>query len=801
MVASAPAPVAAPAASVASVAAAAAVAEAPPAAEPTPEPVPQPEPEPVVPTPEPVSQPVEPEIPQPTQPVAESPNVVAAPPVEVPPAPEPVEQPPVAPAPPEPEVAPAEPVMEVPEPPAIPKTQPIQIKSKSDLLPPERADVPELTEEIPRLDVSLADSPVEPTLLQDPERAPTTIHLPQPGDDELVVESPDDFTEQTVYQPSPEPLVEPQAPPAYAPEVAEELVIPAAEQEPPPIAFEEPAVAPLPEEPVVPMEQPVIEQPVPEAPQEQPVVEQPISEEPEHVPLIEQPALQEPEENLPTSEGSIANMLAPPEPEDAAPQEALTPAPESEPETELDVLDELLAEPTGEKPKKTLTVLLVSIVLMAVLATVAMIFAVNALGGFAMPDNSSEDKAKEAEQNYSIVPSTESVNPDLTVVEDNSNPDINDAPAQIDPPALPADQKPGGSSVTLPGDDNPVKISDGPAAEAPSPPQAQGLLDATPPAQGSAAEAIEQFNKQFEQGAEETVESLGNGLTSLTNEFTDQLNSTVDGTAQALNSIVPGSPGYVEPDAAAPALTAPEVPAGSPDEPIAAPDPTEFPAPGPGDNSLGLSREIAEAFLNASSWEAQLPLVYQGDSLRPAITEYYQKHQYNKPERFSLNWYQTESSTDQGGPYWVYLVSTSGIDQGFPLIVRQENNLLKVDWEVYSEFAYRHFGDFRSGTDPGPQTFRVILERKSEYYGTDRPGFTDRESYLVYEISMPYGGRGEYNEYAFVKRGTSLATQIDQVLGLGDEQLAAIVTLERQPFPHGVKHYVITKWINEGWFK
>ncbi len=130
-----------------------------------------------------------------------------------------------------------------------------------------------------------------------------------------------------------------------------------------------------------------------------------------------------------------------------------------------------------------------------------------------------------------------------------------------------------------------------------------------------------------------------------------------------------------------------------------------------------------------------------------------------------------------------------------------EDGNLKVDWEIYSEFYDRHFVRFREGAMPRPATFRVVIERVSDYYGTDREAFADLDDYYVYQINPPYGDLNEFSEYAFVDKNSEIAKKLEGVVGLGEEPLAVIVTLDEKPFAHGVKHFVITEYLTEGWFR
>lgn len=223
-----------------------------------------------------------------------------------------------------------------------------------------------------------------------------------------------------------------------------------------------------------------------------------------------------------------------------------------------------------------------------------------------------------------------------------------------------------------------------------------------------------------------------------------------------------------------------------------------FAAPGPKDSPLMRTNDVIDAFLRAPDWETRLKYTYQGDSLRPAIEDYYKKWPDKQMGRYSLNLFQMEQKVEMGGPYWVYVVSTNDKDEGFPLIIRVEEGNLKIDWQIYSEFYDKHFARFLKGLVPRPSTFRVIVEQLTEYYGPDRAAFTDLEDYYVYQVTAPYD---EINEFAFVKKDSETAKKLQEVVGLGKQPLAVIITLDEKTFGPGVKHYVITDYLTEGWFR
>ncbi len=229
--------------------------------------------------------------------------------------------------------------------------------------------------------------------------------------------------------------------------------------------------------------------------------------------------------------------------------------------------------------------------------------------------------------------------------------------------------------------------------------------------------------------------------------------------------------------------------------------PEFFPAPGPNDSALGKTHELLSTFLKAPDWKTRLKYSYQGDKLRPTMGKYYQSQSDAPIERFALQLFEREPSPEYGGPFWVYLVSTGDNDQGFPVIIRVEDGNLKVDWEIFVEFHDRWFADFRNGSDNQEETFRIVAQRKSDYYGSDREAFEKLDDYHVFELNPPYGSANEFEEYAFVKKDSPVGKKLDATLSLEDGAIPLMLTLERQAFPHGVKHIVIKDFAAEGWFR
>lgn len=466
---------------------------------------------------------------------------------------------------------------------------------------------------------------------------------------------------------------------------------------------------------------------------------------------------------------------------------------------EGDVLDELFGNPTvdgdGKRRLSKLEVIMISsIAAVAVISVGVALFVIHLFGGFSTGTNGEvadeTDKGAETAKTEVKAPPT------------TGEPSIGSAPAVIDPVAMIRDGKVGDALVEK---EVPTEVIS---------PRPQSV--AGEPRALSFDERVQQVvNGETPSSSGGSV--IGSPSLDLVDDAIGQFNSPAPKIAAPASA--PAAPAPAPPESApAPTLNAPAtaIPAAGLTAP-AAPEnrspaaasgkvtnynpPAFFPAPGANEGPLVRTNDVIDAFLRAPNWEKKLEYTYQGASLRPAIEDYYKKWPDTAMERFSLQLFQMEQSTDQGGPYWVYLVSANDMEQGFPLILRIEDGNLKVDWEIYSEFYDRHFVRFREGKIPSPGTFRLVLDRVSDYYGTDRDAFTDLNDYQVYQVNAPYGDLDEFSEYVFVKKDTELAEKLNKTVGLGDDPLAVIITLDSKAFAHGVKHFLITDYLTEGWFR
>lgn len=479
-----------------------------------------------------------------------------------------------------------------------------------------------------------------------------------------------------------------------------------------------------------------------------------------------------------------------------------------------DVLDELFystpREP-GEKKglSKTAIVVISSMVGVAIFASVGVYFAIRALGGLNPAESYVEPEGGDPSSEPAVGGKLAVKPKGVTVPTSAPEPGINDAPAVIDPVAMLRDDA--GAAPAVPSDPPAVSF-DEKVQQAVNGARSVGasvigspsldLVDApvtnfsgivppsvtTPPAAAEAPVPVEAAPAPAPAPALDAPP------------------------VSSLPSAEPPSTGMVGPAATGtPALeSAPataQVPAAAPRaaDPLAKKDPNfnppaSFAAPGPEDGPLGKTRDAVDAFLRSPDPETRLRYTYQGESLRAAVEDYYKKWPYEPFGRYSLQLNQIEEDTSIGGPYWVFVVATNDLEGGFPIIVRNENGLLKIDWEVFAEFSDRHFVRFRDGKVPPPATFRLILERFSDYYGSDKDQFKDLKDYYVYQVSTPYGDLNEFSDFAFVKKDSELAKELDGLVRLGDQPLAVVATIDYKTFDHGVKHLVITDLVTEGWF-
>lgn len=235
-------------------------------------------------------------------------------------------------------------------------------------------------------------------------------------------------------------------------------------------------------------------------------------------------------------------------------------------------------------------------------------------------------------------------------------------------------------------------------------------------------------------------------------------------------------------------------------KPASTPNSTDAAKP-PADKDTGKTlsepRHVVEAFLRAPSWQERLPYIYNGEALKAIIDGYYKQDPQAAITDYTLEFINMERSRGDNTLFYVFLLSTKRLPDGFPIILRTENGKLKVDWEIFAEFNDQHFKYFVKSEDRGPHPLRLMLKRAS-YWGPDKEKFTDLDDYLCFGVSSPpFLDKGEFT---FVKKGTPLAKQLEASLPWGQRPLSGIVELEKVKFAHGQDHLVIKRIVTDGWF-
>ena len=202
-------------------------------------------------------------------------------------------------------------------------------------------------------------------------------------------------------------------------------------------------------------------------------------------------------------------------------------------------------------------------------------------------------------------------------------------------------------------------------------------------------------------------------------------------------------------------------------------------------------------FLDSATWQERLAHIDQASELKGTIEDYYGDHPDGAATPYELEFFHLDESIRNGGPYYIYFVTTPDHSGGFPAIVRHTPEGFKVDWECFVEFHDQHFIKFHDSGEVGPQEFCVVLKRAS-YYGPDRSRFTDIDNFLCYRVEFPYT---KLDHYAFISGDDPLAASLDEKVSWGKPPLAAIVRFQRFEFAHGERHLKIVALVADGWYR
>ncbi|MEM7697464.1 MAG: hypothetical protein AAF236_03560 [Verrucomicrobiota bacterium] len=508
----------------------------------------------------------------------------------------------------------------------------------------------------------------------------------------------------------------------------------------------------------------------------------------------------------PTGDGSMAKLFdsasgrpssTPPDRREPLPTLATV---QAEATRDVDVIDEMFGGSSEKEGASRLTVIMLSVIgAAAILTIIGVVLVGRGLGGFSI-------KEPEPKPDSSAVEQERQPEPPTTPIVDPSFQDS--VPERIDPGAaepIAELSDPGRSTTTLPGDTSSSVVlfdpdsiggnedSEGPAAL--SLPDGVTDLGSSPRSGNNGSDA------SFDERVQQIVNGLSDdsGATNSLPEIADNLSAgaadLIDDTSDRLSSAVEDLL------AAPPAGT--NFPAGVQESFVDPnlPPPSEFPAPTEEGDLLGQTRDLLKLVLTAPNWETQIPYLLNGGSLRPAVSDYHKKWMFRSFDKPQLSFEEFETDPELGGPFWMYMLETGDSSIKIPVFVRVEDGLLKFDWEIYTEFLDQHFVKFVDGELPRPRSLRVVVERVDQYRGSDRDGFSNLNEFEVFRVFPPYGDFNELAQYAFVKKGTGMASELIKNTPAEEFPPAAILTLDYEAMPHGIKHLVIKDYVLDGWFQ
>ncbi|MFT5465791.1 MAG: hypothetical protein ACI8UO_000887 [Verrucomicrobiales bacterium] len=208
---------------------------------------------------------------------------------------------------------------------------------------------------------------------------------------------------------------------------------------------------------------------------------------------------------------------------------------------------------------------------------------------------------------------------------------------------------------------------------------------------------------------------------------------------------------------------------------------------------LGPARQAIQEFLQAASWEERAAFVHNGDKLKAELKAYY-ADQNDPPVRdYRLDFFHSEQH-ESGGNMFVFFLTLPDED-GFPVIVREQEKEHFVDWELFTEFRDRKFEKFAAEKPSQPAAFRVVIQRIS-YHEADRDQIPDVDSLICYKIDPPYPG---LTQYAFVPIESEAGKRLAEELSWESEPLAAEVMVHWDKFENGMPHLALDSVVRKSW--
>ena len=202
-------------------------------------------------------------------------------------------------------------------------------------------------------------------------------------------------------------------------------------------------------------------------------------------------------------------------------------------------------------------------------------------------------------------------------------------------------------------------------------------------------------------------------------------------------------------------------------------------------------RAALQAFLAASGWKERLPLIQNGEALRPIIEEYYANHSDGPIKADSIDFLTSQPTPDEKGVFFLFQVQVHD-EHGFPVAVENMQGNYRIDWRSFVEFKDLLLPKFFERYSPDPATFHVVLKR-SHYFGSDVP---DQEHKLCFSAEPPVPG---FQNYVWVSDDSqALITKLGVRSEFG-QTAYPVVSLRWLKEKNGTAYVLLDDIVSDNW--
>ncbi|MFV1994805.1 MAG: hypothetical protein ACC661_05160, partial [Verrucomicrobiales bacterium] len=188
--------------------------------------------------------------------------------------------------------------------------------------------------------------------------------------------------------------------------------------------------------------------------------------------------------------------------------------------------------------------------------------------------------------------------------------------------------------------------------------------------------------------------------------------------------------------------------------------PLDTPSP-PSASLLEAPVAALEDFLSADGWQARLGYVLHPDVVGPRMENYAQTRADGPVPFTSIRFQHTETDPDSSNRFFVFHVTTGDEDPGFPVLIEETGDGLKVDWESFVEFKDGLFSAFTTAPGPGKTARFHLIMRNAHYFGGAFPELEDLAPFRL-DPPMP-----DQEIIGFARRDSPVFEQIKEYVSWG----------------------------------